>query len=190
MKSANLVSAEGIPQALAKGHCPVCSVLVEFQVRLVENDRTTDLPHLCNHHAWALAKAAPAERAARIFLRLLELAQDLPSNKGEPACNLCTKVQQQELTTLEEMVTQLKRLQVREWVTLQGSFCLGHAKRLTTMVPDDLVELIVHITVRSRVELMEDLRTLLVHRAQGDRTGWGALGRAAEFLTSQRGITR
>ncbi len=189
MKTDYSASLDGISQTLARERCSVCSSLIQCEVDLTENDRSVDLSHICNHHAWALAKAAPAQRAARIFIRLVE-SQDLPDDGPDRTCDLCARVQEEERITLEDMVTELKKPKVREWLRLQGTFCLAHSKRLARMVPDDLVELIAHVTVRSRAELLEDLRILLVRRAQGDRTGWGVLGRAAEFLTSQRGLTR
>jgi hypothetical protein len=42
----------------------------------------------------------------------------------------------------------------------------------------------------NRAEVLEELTDLLRHLKQGDRTGRGSLGRVAEFLVSQCGISR
>ena len=190
MKTAKATPTEGIPQALAKGHCPVCAILAEFQNHLLETADAAEIGRLCNYHAWALAKAARADLAARIFLHLVERSQDSLVSSEESNCDFCEKIHREETTRMEEMAHQFRRSTIRDWMNIQGSVCLMHANKLGELFPADLRDLVSHIVNRNRVELKEELTALLEHLTHGDRTGWGVLGRAAEFLTSQRGITR
>lgn len=190
MKTVKTTLSKGVPDALARGHCPVCALLTEFQEQLVAGTQSCEVLSLCNHHAWAIAKAAPADMAARIFVQLVERARDWRLADSGAECSFCEKVDEHEAVRMEEMVEQFQRAPIREWIKLQGSFCLRHAKKLTATLPGDQQELVLQITIRSRAELKDELASLLVHLRRGDRTGWGVLGRAAEFLTSQRGMKR
>lgn len=89
-----------------KGRCPVRALLVE-------RNPETDVSQLCNQHAWALAKGAPAEKAARIFMRLVESSEDASGNNAEPRCDFCAEVQEAERVNLQEMVGQLTRRKAR-----------------------------------------------------------------------------
>jgi hypothetical protein len=190
MKATRTVFTEGIPQALAKGHCPVCSLLAGFQSQFIEGAKVADVSHFCNYHAWAAAKAAPADLAIRVFHRMVEQSGQASVPSGELSCDLCDKIRDQDRARTEEMIQQLKNPSVRQWMKLQGSFCIAHAKKIGDALPAELRDLVGEIMSRNRGELLEELTDLLGHLKQGDRTGWGSLGRAAEFLVSQRGISR
>jgi hypothetical protein len=190
MKTVKTTLSKGVPQALARGHCPVCALLAEFQEQLIAGTQSCEILSLCNYHAWAIAKAAPADMAAQVFLQLVERTRDWQIADPDAECSFCERVDEHETVRMEEMVEQFQRTPVREWMKLQGSFCLRHAKKMTATLPEGLQGLILQITVRSRAELKDELTSLLVHLRRGDRTGWGVLGRAAEFLTSQRGMKR
>jgi hypothetical protein len=190
MKTVKTTFSEGIPQALAKGHCPICALIAEFQERLIAGTQSCEISALCNYHAWSMAKAAPADMAARIFVQLVDRTRDWRPSDPDMECSFCERVDEHELARMEEMTEQFKRAPIREWMKLQGSFCLRHARKLNDSLPEDLRDLVVQITVRSRAELKDELTSLLAHLRSGDRTGWGVLGRAAEFLTSQRGMRR
>jgi hypothetical protein len=190
MKTVKEVPAQGIPQALAKGHCPVCAILAEFQSHLLETADPAAMVRMCNYHAWALAKAAPADLAARVLLRLVERSPVSLGSSEASNCEFCEKIHREEATRMEEMANHFRRSTIRDWMNVQGSVCLMHANKLGEALPADLRDLLSHIVNRNRVELKQELTALLEHLTHGDRTGWGVLGRAAEFLTSQRGITR
>lgn len=191
MKAAKTTFSEGIPQALAKGHCPVCTIVGDFQEQLIAGTQSCEVSGLCNYHAWAVAKAAPAEAAARLFLDLVESnTRDWQTPDPVDECSLCKSLDDHETRRLYEMVEQLKRAPIRKWMKLQGTFCLGHARKLNAALPEELRDLILEITARSRAELTDALTSFLTHMRTGDGEGWGVLGRVAEFLTSQRGMGR
>jgi hypothetical protein len=190
MKATRPASTDAISQAVAKGHCPICSLLTEFQEKFIEGTRITEVSILCNFHAWAVAKAAPADLAAQLFHRMVEKSGN-PAVPGEElSCDLCKQIREQDRTRTNEMMLQLKTTSIRQWTKLQGSFCLAHAEKLVDALPSELSGMVGEIMNRNRKELLEELSALRVRLKRGDRTGWGSLGRAAEFLASQRGILR
>lgn len=70
----------------------------------------------------------------------------------------------------------------------QGSLCLSHSRKLQDHAPLKMRRVIDEIVERTRTELRQELGDFLEHAKQGDHTGGGILGRAAEFLVSQRGL--
>jgi len=190
MKATRAAFTEGIQQALAKGHCPICSLLVEFQNTLITGTKIEEVNRVCNYHAWAVAKVAPADLAARIFYRMVAQSGQVSVPSGELSCDICESIYEHDGARIAEMIQQMKGASVRQWMTFQGSFCLAHAQKLGNALPAELRDVVGEIMSRNRKELLEELTALLEHLTHGDRTGWGALGRAAEFLTSQRGILR
>jgi hypothetical protein len=66
--------------------------------------------------------------------------------------------------------------------------CLNHSFKLHDHAPLKMRRLIDEIVERTRGELKQELGDFLEHTKQGDHTGGGILGRAAEFLVSQRGL--
>jgi hypothetical protein len=57
------------------------------------------------------------------------------------------------------------------------------------MAPVRLHDAIDEVDRRSLSHLTSELETLVTRSAEGERTGAGVLGHAAEFLMSQRGIS-
>ena len=186
MKADALAHETSLGQVLVKGACPVCGVLKEFQAALAEKIQVCGDVCLCNFHTWLLARLAPAKSAAAIYLKLLE---ESPAAKfGASDCNLCRKILEQENLQLRELVKQMQRVMFLQWMNSQGSLCLNHARKLLDHAPLKMRPLIDQIVERTRAELKQELGDFLEHAKQGDHTGGGILGRAAEFLVSQRGL--
>jgi hypothetical protein len=65
--------------------------------------------------------------------------------------------------------------------------CIPHGAKLRKQVQPVLAARIDAIIENCRQQLAQELQHLR-DEAEPDRTGWGAIGRAAEFLVSQRGL--
>ncbi|MGB8099333.1 MAG: hypothetical protein WCF17_19420, partial [Terracidiphilus sp.] len=68
-----------------------------------------------------------------------------------------------------------------------AALCIPHGLRLRRQVPPVFTSRIDTIIESYRQQLAQELQQLRDEPEQ-DRAGWGALGRAAEFLVSQRGL--
>jgi hypothetical protein len=185
MRVGKPVELEGISQALSKGGCPICAFLKNEQSALLRGQLPPDqVASLCNFHAWALAAAIETENAARIFLHVLRRNTDQKSEQ----CSFCSRLLQQEVAQLKDLIAQMSRTLVANWMKEQGTMCRLHAEHLKQLAPLRLHAMIDEIVERSDAELQGELESLLRRAAAGERTGGGVLGRAAEFLTSQRGV--
>jgi hypothetical protein len=181
-----------ISQVLAKGSCPICAFVKNDQAALLRGelqpDRVTDL---CNFHAWALAAAVDRDKVARIFLQVLTRQMSRPPVSSVGQCSVCSQLVQQEVIHIQELIAQLEAGGlVLDWIKRQGTFCLSHANHLRELAPSRLHPVIDEIMDRSAKALATNLENLLLRTEAGKGTGGGALGRAAEFLASQRGINR
>jgi len=186
MKADALAKEIHVGQALVRGACPICAVLKDFQSALAEKVQVQADLHLCNFHTWLLARLAPAKGAAAVYLKLLE---DAPAVEVEvPGCDFCQRILEQEQVQLGELVKQMQRTMLVQWMKAQGSLCLSHSRKLHDHAPLKMRRLIDEIVERTRAELKQELGDFLEHTKQGDHTGGGILGRAAEFLVSQRGL--
>lgn len=175
-----------VGQALVRGACPVCGVLKEFQSALAERVQVHADLHLCNFHTWLLARSAPAKGAAAVYLKLLE--DPSVAKAGTSDCGFCQRIPEQEKVQLQDLVNQMRRAMFVQWMKSQGSLCLSHSRKLQEHAPLKMRRLIDEIVERTRSELKQELGDFLEHTKQGDHTGGGILGRAAEFLVSQRGL--
>ena len=172
-----------IRQYLDKGGCPVCARLKKCQSDLLAGDALADARGICNFHAWALAKSAPAVSAAGVFLSALR-----ETARSENACSFCgrlSEMESQSIAALKQLLTQSKD---KEWMNLYGRLCLAHALELEKLVGDQEKKAIREIVQRIREELDRELASLLRNSSAADSSGGGVLGRAAEFLASQRGL--
>jgi hypothetical protein len=175
-----------LSQALIKGMCPICAVLLHFQNSLAERLLPNGTEHLCNHHAWLTAKLAPAENAAVTFRRMLQT--QLAGEPGE--CDMCRQVRREEEQQVRELATLLNRKSVLDWMRQQGGICFRHAAQLKEKLPIRLQNLAAEVLARTLAELDHELGAFHEKRQRGDRSGFGVLGRAAEILVSQRGVPR
>ena len=186
MKVVALAHEINVSQALVRGACGVCGVLKEFQSALAEKIHVCDDLSLCNFHVWLLARAAPAKGAAAFYLKLLEDSSVV--RVGASDCDFCQKILAQEKLQLRDLVKQMQRAIFVQWMKSQGSVCLSHSRKLQDHAPLKMRPLVDAIVERTRTELKQEIGDFLEHTKQGDHTGGGILGRAAEFLVSQRGL--
>ena len=186
MKADALAHEINIGQAMVRGACPICGVLKEFQSVLAEKVQVHAELHLCNFHTWLLARTAPAKGAAAVYLKLLEKS---PAGKiAVSNCDFCQRILEQEKLQVRDLMKQMQRSIFAQWLKSQGSLCLNHSHKLQENAPLKTRRLVAEIVERARAELKQELGDFLEHTKQGDHTGGGILGRAAEFLVSQRGL--
>jgi hypothetical protein len=100
---------------------------------------------------------------------------------------LCKEVTAEEDLRIRELATCLHRPAVADWLRKEAVLCIPHATKLRRHVPLPLASRIDTIVQNCREQLKEELDQLR-HEPGTDRSGWGALGRVAEFLVSQRGL--
>jgi hypothetical protein len=85
MKPQNVVSREApVIQALARGVCPICTLMRVFQNTVIEAPHRYPAGSVCYFHAWTLAGSSPTFEAVPIFRCMLE---DLAA--GGPQVNPC-----------------------------------------------------------------------------------------------------
>jgi hypothetical protein len=77
---------------------------------------------------------------------------------------------------------------VLDWMKQQGTIYQRHADHLRELAPLKLHPILDEVVERSSKTLLDELEALLRRNEVGERTGGGVLGRAAEFLTAQRGV--
>ena len=81
----------------------------------------------------------------------------------------------------------LTRTDVSQWLRSSAVLCIPHGEKLRRQVPPVLAVRVDAIIENYRRQLAQDLQHLR-DEPEPERAGWGALGRAAEFLVSQRGL--
>jgi len=167
--------------------CPFCRLLKEFQAHRLQTHAEGELHHLCNFHVWGLAAVQDAPIAARIFMRLVNEAA--PLSNGNAACDICNEILQEEDLRVREFVSCLQRPDVTQWFRTNVTLCLPHGLKLRPRLPVVLIPRIDSAIESYRQQLSADLEHLREElMPESDRIGWGAVGRAAEFLASQRGL--
>ena len=180
-----LVLYESILQVLREPGCPICRFLKEYQAVRLQKRSESETHRLCNFHAWGLAAVQDAPAAAQAFIGILS-QPELNAN-GAQACDVCSEVAAEEDLRLRELAACLHRPSVADWLRQEAVLCIPHAARLRPRVPLALASRIDALVQNYRRQLKGELDRLR-HEPGMDRSGWGALGRAAEFLVSQRGV--
>lgn len=176
-----------ILRVLREPGCPFCRFLKEFQADCLQRYAERELHHLCNFHTWGFAAVQDAPDAARIFLKLIDEAAPLSS--GNISCDVCRLVVDEEDLRIREFVSSLHRSDISDWLKTNATLCIPHGLKLRPKLPPALVPRIDNLMENYRQQLsieLEHLRDQLV--PESNRTGWGAVGRAAEFLVAQRGL--
>ncbi len=176
--------------ALAKGVCPICSLVRAFQNELIERLQPNWASMVCNYHAWAIAASAPATSVAEIFLAMLRDASGGEVWKDGIDCDLCWSIREHEIARLREFAREMQRSKFAEWVEHYGTLCRFHGAMLRPMLPEEHAQIIAKVTQNNQQQLEELLESFAVRARSGGHTGGGVLGRAAEFLVAQRGLTR
>ena len=177
-----------IARLTVKGGCPVCAAVKHFQESLPGHLQAEGQTQLCNFHAWSLAKSAPAEVAASLFLDALRAKEWEASLASPSSCSACKKIHDEEVVRLKEVTTELERPPMAVWLQQHATFCLRHIHELKKLVPAPLQKMVEKLRIKNKAEVEAELEEFLRHARQGNHTGGGVLGRAAEFLVAQRGI--
>jgi hypothetical protein len=188
MNGAKTARKYSISDAVAHGVCPVCTVLRHRQTRLIEETGVPSTKHLCNHHAWALAKAAPAFIAADLLLQALRTRRTERTQVVRMPCDFCENLLHEETEKLQELATKMRTPAFLDWMRVHGTLCLQHAKKIGERLSPEGRKVIDDLLSRTWEELEQDLASYVQHASQGEHAGGGVLGRAAEFLVCQRGI--
>jgi hypothetical protein len=186
MKSEVVAYELSLSQALTRGACPICGVLKEFQSALADKVQMAGEVKLCNFHTWLLARGAPAENVVAFYWKMLDRSSI--GKVGPSECDFCRRTLDEENVRLHELVQYMQRALFLEWMKSQASLCLDHARKLDQRAPLKLRPVIREIVERTRSELKQELGAFLEQAVRGDHAGGGVLGRAAEFLVSQRGL--
>ena len=187
MNGARAVRAVALTEAAAHGACPLCTVLRHHQTQLVEVTGVRNASHLCNHHAWSVARSAPAPLAAEIYRRNLN-ERRRPGTQPTRECGFCAELRREEEVRLSELVQRMSAPSFVEWMRQSGTLCLWHADRLSHRLPAEARAVVAEILARTADELEDDLRKCVEQARHGQHEGSGVLGRVAEFLVCQRGI--
>jgi hypothetical protein len=102
-------------------------------------------------------------------------------------CTICTSLQEEEDLRIREFLSYKEHKLVAQWLRSQAVLCMVHGAKLKHGAPPTVVSAINSIMERCRRQLVEDL-TRLHSEYLSDLERWGVLGRAAEFMVSQRGL--
>jgi hypothetical protein len=188
MKMGSSGASLPISNIVAKGACPICAALKEFQTNLVGNLQPSACTNFCNLHAWFIANSASAKTAATIFLAAVVDADWNASAPGSSNCDMCERIRIEKEARIKEMAQELDRPALRDWLRGQGMFCVRHGRELTAQLTGSLRKTLEETMMRNTIELSQKLTEFLNHAKAGDHAGGGVLGHAAEFLVAQRGI--
>jgi hypothetical protein len=188
MKAETAFERVPIVRLAVRGGCPVCAAVKHFQDSLSGQLRADGQTLLCNFHAWLLAKSAPGELAASLFLDALRVNGSDTSTASPSSCIACKKVHEEEDTRLKEVTRELERPAIALWFEQQATFCLRHIHELKNRAPQCSQQLVEKLRIKNKLEIEAELEGFLEQARKGDHTGGGVLGRAAEFLVAQRGI--
>jgi len=184
MRANRVVNYESILQALGEPGCPFCRFMKNYQAALMQDPSQKSVYHLCNFHTWGLAATQRAASAARLFLILLDKPEEAAN--GSP-CDICVLLGLEEERRIREFISCLHHNLVVHWLRSQSVLCLSHGMKLKHGVPPTTAAVIDSTLERYRRQLTEELSELQDVYEPAE-TKWGALGHAAEFLASQRGL--
>jgi hypothetical protein len=180
-----LVFYESILDVLQESGCPFCRFLKEYQAARLQHHSEHEIHHLCNFHTWGLAAVQNALTAAQVFINLVDEPALVP-NDAVP-CDICREVSAEEDRRMREFVSCIYRTDVSDWLRTSAVLCIPHGIKLRRQVQPVIAARIDTIIENCRRQLTQELQSLR-ERPEADRLGWGSLGRAAEFLVSQRGL--
>jgi hypothetical protein len=190
-KSVSLNAAENsVLLALAKGICPICTLVRAFQNELIERLQPNGVATVCNYHAWAIAGSAPAVSVAEVFLAMLRGTNSSEIGREHTDCDLCWSIREHQFTRLQEFAREMQHGKFAEWVEQYGTLCHYHGTALDSMLPPEHARIISNVMDNNRQQLEELLESFAEKARSGCHAGGGILGRAAEFLVAQRGLTR
>jgi len=180
-----LVFYQSILEVLKEPGCPFCRFLKEYQAARLQHHSEHEIHHLCNFHTWGLAAVQNALTAAEVFIHLVD--ELVPISSDAAACDICKEVSAEEDRRIREFVSCIPRTVVSDWLRRTPAFCIPHGIKLRRQVQPIFAARIDTIIENCRRQLTQELQDLR-DKPELDRPGWGSLGRAAEFLVSQRGL--
>jgi hypothetical protein len=180
-----LVFYESILDVLQESGCPFCRFLKEYQAARLQSHSEHELHRLCNFHTWGLAAVQNALTAAQVFINLVE--ESTPISSEGSACDICRVILAEEDRRVREFVSCVYRADVTDWLRTDPVLCIPHGIKLRRQVQPVVAARIDAIIEKCRERLIQELQSLR-GMPEAERPGWGALGRAAEFLVSQRGL--
>jgi hypothetical protein len=160
--------------------------LKDFQAIYLQGDSAKDIHRLCNLHAWGVATVQDPQFAAEAFLTLVIENESMADQRRD--CDVCRKVFDEEDRRIRELITLLGKPDVVRWLRMEAVFCIPHAVKLRQRLPLTLAARI-DMIIRNYQEQLKDELVQLRNDPSPDRSGWGALGRAAELLVAQRGLS-
>jgi hypothetical protein len=180
-----LVFYESILDVLQEPGCPFCRFLKEYQAARLQNRPEKETHRLCNFHTWGLAAVQNALTAAQVFIKLVD--EPAPISKEVTRCDICNEIVAEENRRIREFVSCSHRTDVSDWLRENAAFCIPHGTKLRRQVQPVVAAHIDAIIENCRQQLTQELQSLR-DKPEAERPGWGSLGRAAEFLVSQRGL--
>ena len=184
MREKQLVLYQSILEVLNESGCPFCRFLKEFQAARLQLHSDQNIHHLCNFHTWGLAAVQNALTSAQVFIRLVDEPTPILNEDG---CDICKEISAEEDRRIREFVGCIHRRDVAGWLRGAPVLCIPHGTKLRQQVQPVDAAHIDAIIENCRRQLTQELQNLR-DTPEADRTGWGSLGRAAEFLVSQRGL--
>lgn len=156
-----------------------------MQAKLLQEGEIEEFVMLCNPHAWALAAVRESAAAAPILHALVRRSIQ-PEHRE---CSVCIRLGQEQTLRTQELLASLERRQVPEWIERKGVLCLPHGTRMRDDASPSAKALIDTILKRRQQELEKALREFMSGMGRSDSEHGGVLGKAAEYLVSQRGIS-
>jgi hypothetical protein len=132
-----------------------------------------------------LAAVQNALTAAQVFIKLVD--DPAPISIEVTACDICNEITAEEDRRIREFVSCIHRTDVSDWLRTTAVLCIPHGIKLRRCVQPVVAARVDAIIETCRQQLTQELQSLL-DRPEAERPGWGSLGRAAEFLVSQRGL--
>ena len=178
-----LVLYQSILQVLQESGCRFCRFLKEYQAACLQNHLKGSIHRLCNFHTWGLAAVQDVPAAAQVFIKLV----DEPDFLSKAECDICGEVLAQEDLRILEFVSCLSQTDVSHWLRSSAVLCIPHGTKLRQQIPPVPAARVDGIIENYRQQIAEELHHMR-DEPERDRAGWGVLGRAAEFLVSQRGL--
>jgi hypothetical protein len=180
-----LVFYQSILEVLQEQECPFCRFLKEYQTARLQYHSEHDIHRLCNFHTWGLAAGRNALTAAQVFIELVN--EPAAVSDEDAACDICKEVLAEEGRRIREFVRCIHRTDVSDWLRTTAVFCIPHGIKLRRLVQPVAAARVDAIIDNCRRHLTQELQSLR-DKPEAERPGWGSLGRAAEFLVSQRGL--
>ncbi len=158
MNGTKAIQKREIDEHTARGVCPLCTLLRHRQAQLVEQNGIPDAKRLCNYHAWSLARSAPADFAAEIFLHTLQAREATDPRAAKlGACDFCEALREDEEQKVRHLLEKLNDPAFLDWMRVHGTLCLWHAERIMGRLAPKTQAVVAELLVRTAEGLEQDL---------------------------------